>query len=108
MATTTSAALVGPSTFRMLRTTKASLDHLIMQPFDVATTTSTFRSTSLSLLGFFIPVAAMQELLHKRYEVETVAEDADHVPYGMATVIASVIHPLTPVRSRFERWLDPP
>lgn len=99
---------IGPSTLRLVRRAKASIDHLVMQPLDVNTLTSSFRAAHVSMLCFFVPAAALQEKLHKRYEVEVIAEDPNGTSYGVATLVTSLIHPLTPRRSLLERIWDPP
>ncbi|KAH9600613.1 hypothetical protein LSM04_005632 [Trypanosoma melophagium] len=64
----------GASLARCTSRIRAPLDHLIMSPSDRDQVTTSIRTTDAAIVTWYMPLANLQPLLHRRYEAEQFGE----------------------------------
>jgi hypothetical protein len=84
-------------------------DSLILQPTDQPRVMVKMRSRNMAVLSFLMPTVKLQERVHGRFEVETMAVDADGKPYGILTAVVSEFSVVESLRRTFfEKVLEDP
>lgn len=83
-------------------------DSLALAPTDLTTIQSTTTSHNVALVSWLLPVGRLQQLVHSRFEVETIARDNEDTPYGLLTMVSSQFElPNTERRTLYERMTEP-
>ncbi|SCU65172.1 uncharacterized protein TEOVI_000523000 [Trypanosoma equiperdum] len=100
---------------------RAPLDHLIVRPSDMDQVVTSIRTTDAAIVTWYMPLANLQHILHRRYEAEqfgeiiippvttqdptTSADEQNNNPLGFVTLVAGRNYPQK--QTWLERVFDP-